>query len=76
MPELIIFIIAIIVACAAIYYLSAGIPAPWNWAARGIAIVIVLWWLGRILRLWMLPLVFFVLVGIGAQGAPGYWWLG
>jgi len=52
MPEVLVFIIAIIVACAAIYYLSAGIPQPWNWVARGVAIVLVLWWLGRILHLW------------------------
>jgi hypothetical protein len=70
--EIVIFLIAIIVACAAIYYLSAGLPAPWSWAARGIAIVIILFWLGRILRIWMLPLVFFVLVAMGM----GYWRLG
>jgi hypothetical protein len=52
MQEVVIFVIAVIVACAAIYYLSAGIPAPWSWAARGVAIVIILFWLGRLLRLW------------------------
>jgi hypothetical protein len=48
----VIFVIAVIVACAAIYWLSEGLPTPWNWAARGVAIVIVLFWLGRLLRLW------------------------
>jgi len=52
MPELLIFVIAIIVACGAVYYLSAGLPQPWNWVARAVAVVLVLVWLGRILRLW------------------------
>lgn len=64
MPELIIYVIAIIVACAAVYYLAAGLPQPWNWAARGVAIVLILFWLGRILRIWAVPLV--IVIGIGS----------
>jgi hypothetical protein len=52
MAEVAIFVVAVIVACAAIYYLSAGLPQPWNWVARGVAIVLILFWLGRILRIW------------------------
>lgn len=52
MPELLIGVIAIIVACAAIYYLSAGLPVPWNWVARAVPIVLIIWWLGRVLHLW------------------------
>lgn len=52
MPEVLLFVIAIIVACAAVYYLSANMPQPWNWVARGIVIVLIIAWLGRILRLW------------------------
>jgi len=52
MPELIIYVVAIIVACAAVYYLAAGLPQPWNWVARGVAIVLILYWLGHILRIW------------------------
>ena len=52
MPDLLIFLIVVVVGGILLEWLSRGLPHPWRWVVLGLASVIVLWWLGSLLGAW------------------------
>ncbi len=52
MPEILIFIIIVIVVGVVVYYIGARLPVPWSYLLYAVFALMVLAWFGRVLHLW------------------------
>jgi hypothetical protein len=52
MPDVLLFLIVVVVVGAVVVWASQRIPSPWGWALIAVYAVMVLAWFGRILKLW------------------------